>query len=266
MAKIISTRGISYHIERMITESRSSIQLVAPYLKIAKPLYDRLVLASERGVDIRIVYGKTRLQKEQEDKLNKLVNCTIIFVENLHAKIYISDRCGIIGSMNLYDYSEINNYELGIYFTRRDDFELWHEAINEVDIIIDSGEVVKETQSMKDFLIDQEKISSILNGDHAFELKDYPIPNIEITTQYGFVTYTIRATSNELEEIKEKNYPKFLSKLGKDYRVYWESPFNKICIYDKKGMKFKSSEAKLEFRKKAIELANDLIRNIVVSS
>lgn len=262
MAKVISTRGISYHIERLIKEARLSILLVTPYLKIAKPLYDRLVLADARGVEISIVYGKTKLQKQQEEKLKKLSNCRIVYVENLHAKVYLSDRCGIIGSMNLYDYSEINNNELGIYFTRKDDFDLWHETINEVDLIIESGEITKETQSMEDFLIEQKKISSILNGDDAFQLKDYPIPNIEITTQYGFVTYNIRATSKELEKIQEKNYTKFLSKLGNDYRVYWENPFSKICIYDKRDITFKSEKTKLQYRKKAIELANDIVRNL----
>jgi len=39
----------------------------------------------------------------------------VCYHENLHTKLYLSEKCGIITSMNLYDYSMKSNEEIGFY-------------------------------------------------------------------------------------------------------------------------------------------------------
>lgn len=161
---------------------------------------------------------------------------------------------------DLYDYSEINNCELGIYFERANDLPLWDSTINELDIIIDSGKVIKETNDMKNCHVDDEKIELILNGNDKFKIEDYPIKDMDVTTRYGFVTYSFERKIRHLKKMKQENFPLFKSSLGGEYRVYWESPFNRICIYDANNIIFTSDDDLLEYRKKGINKANEIIR------
>ncbi len=39
----------------------------------------------------------------------------IILSQNLHAKCYLNEKAAIITSMNLYDFSQVNNNEMGVY-------------------------------------------------------------------------------------------------------------------------------------------------------
>ena len=57
---------------------------------------------------------------------------TEIFIENLHAKCYLNEDEALISSMNLYQYSQNNNEELGILLTREGDKQLYEELIQEV--------------------------------------------------------------------------------------------------------------------------------------
>nr|WP_321237227.1 phospholipase D-like domain-containing protein [uncultured Psychroserpens sp.] len=262
MAKIVTTRGISYHLERLIIEARSTITLVTPYLKIPKPIFERLVRANAGSVEITIVYGKTQMSQSQEKLLNTLDNCRIIFVENLHAKAFISDQCGIIGSMNLYDFSEINNQELGVYFTRKDDLELWEVAINEVDNFIESGKIIKETSSFQEYLKEDDKIDSIIKGDKSLKIEEFPIKGIYVDKSYGFVTYNFVKSLSSLKDLKQENFERFKQRLGKRYRVFWDSPFNRICIYEKNNILFTNDDKEFEYHKIAIIIANEILREI----
>ena len=263
MAEVFTTRGISFHLEEMIKEAKISITIITPYLKIAKSLYDRLGMADARGVEITIVYGKTKLLKSQEQRLIKLNNCRVIFLENLHAKVFINEYRGIIGSMNLYEYSEINNFELGIHFTRKNDLDLWDSALYEADLIADSGVVEKESKFMKQIIEEKKIINSIIKGDNKFRLENYPIANIDVTKKYGFVTYNLMAGNLDFKSTKNKNMKHFEKELGKEYRLYWESPFKRICIYAKQSMRM-NIEGKEEYQREAISKANDIIKKYLV--
>ena len=53
------------------------------------------------------------------------------FVQNLHAKCYISESAAIITSMNLYEFSQQNNDEMGILVSHTEDAELYQEIYGE---------------------------------------------------------------------------------------------------------------------------------------
>jgi len=260
MAKVITTRGISFHLEEMIKEAKKSITIVTPYLKMAQSLYDRLRMADIRGVEITIIYGKTGLVKSQQQQLDKLENCKVIFVENLHAKVFINEQQGIIGSMNLYEYSEINNFEMGVYFTKKEDLPIWDSTIYEIDLIANSGILEKESKSDENVIKEKEIIYSIINGKNDFYLKNYPIDNIDVSKKYGFVTYNFMRRIRNLSKMQDENADHFHKELDNDYRVYWRSPYNRICIYSKKNLLSLSDIQNTEYEYEAISKANDIIR------
>jgi len=67
MAEFLTTSGTSHHIENIIMEAKQKLLLVSPYLKLSKTLHERLKDASERGVKIKIIYGKDELKPNESN-------------------------------------------------------------------------------------------------------------------------------------------------------------------------------------------------------
>lgn len=143
MAKFLTTKGTSHHLEDIIIGASKELFLVSPYLQISKTFLERLKDASQRGVNIKIVYGKNNLKEDQLNNLQTLKNMQLYFSENLHAKCYFNESEMVITSMNMYEFSEQNNREMGIYIERRNDKELYESAVKETMSIMGSADEIK---------------------------------------------------------------------------------------------------------------------------
>lgn len=65
------------------------------------------------------------------------------FCENLHTKCYLNENEAIVTSMNLYEFSQVNNQEMGIYVTKTEDAQLYEEIYNEVRRLIRISDEVR---------------------------------------------------------------------------------------------------------------------------
>jgi phosphatidylserine/phosphatidylglycerophosphate/cardiolipin synthase-like enzyme len=139
VAEFLTTHGIAYHIEGVIRECKQRLILISPYIQLSDQLYQRLVEADRRGVRTIVVHGKERLRPEVLRKLDDLANERVFYCENLHAKCYCNEDSLVISSMNLYEFSEKNNREMGIIIRRETDLELFRSAMKEVQSIVTSS-------------------------------------------------------------------------------------------------------------------------------
>lgn len=145
MAEFLTTHGIAYHIDNILKNSKSDLFIVSPYLQLSTVFLDRLKEANDKGINIIIIYREAQL-----DELNKLIELKRVkrFVcENLHAKCYFNDDTMIITSMNMYEFSEKKNREMGILIKKQTDTILFNEAEKEVQSIMNSA----VTESIKTF-------------------------------------------------------------------------------------------------------------------
>jgi phosphatidylserine/phosphatidylglycerophosphate/cardiolipin synthase-like enzyme len=153
MAEFLTTSGTSHNIENIIIEAKSQLVLVSPYLQLSKTFYERLKDASIRGVKIIIIYGKDELKPNEKNSLAELKNVELYFFENLHAKCYYNEGQMVITSMNMYEFSEKNNREMGVLINRSIDRDIFEKAMTETFSIIQSAKKValsvKMTQSNK---------------------------------------------------------------------------------------------------------------------
>lgn len=140
MAEFLTTSGTSYNIENIIIEAKSKLVLVSPYLQISKTLYERLKDASNKNVAIKIIYGKDDLKPNERNSLAELQNVELFFFQNLHAKCYFNENKMVITSMNMYEFSEKTNREMGVLINRNTDKELFEKAVNETLSILQSSE------------------------------------------------------------------------------------------------------------------------------
>ena len=62
---------------------------------------------------ISVVYGKNQLEPDTFKKLTELKNAKLYYLNNLDAKCYFNEKSMVITSLNLYDFSEQNNREMG---------------------------------------------------------------------------------------------------------------------------------------------------------
>jgi phosphatidylserine/phosphatidylglycerophosphate/cardiolipin synthase-like enzyme len=143
MADFLTTQGTSYYIEQVILEAKKDLYLVTPFLQLSKTFFERLKDASKRGVLIRIVYGKDELKPNERNSIAEIDKLELFFFENLHAKCYFNEKEMVITSMNMYEFSEKTNREMGVYINKEKDQTLYEKAFNEAKSIISSSEPIE---------------------------------------------------------------------------------------------------------------------------
>ena len=145
MAKFLNTTGINYHLEELIKHAGDRLILISPYLKLTERLRELLEDKNRLKIDIRVIYGKNDLQPEEMTWLKTLEFVRLSFCKNLHAKCYLNESSVIVTSMNLYEFSQINNNEMGILIRRDSDSELYRETYAEAQRLIRISEEIKIT-------------------------------------------------------------------------------------------------------------------------
>ncbi|RLA77579.1 MAG: hypothetical protein DRG33_06815 [Deltaproteobacteria bacterium] len=172
MAEFLTTTGISYNLEELIKNSDEKLFLVSPYLQIAGSLKHLIEERDLRKIDIRVVYRKdNKINAEDMNFLQELTSVKIsacenlhaacenlhaacenlhaacenlhAACENLHAKCYLNENTAIIASMNLYQYSQQNNREMGIKVEKEKDPDLYNGIFKEVMVILQTSQQPK---------------------------------------------------------------------------------------------------------------------------
>lgn len=147
MAEFLTTNGTSYHIEDIILKAQKELTLLSPYLQLSKTLYERLLDCSNKGVKITLIYGKDDLKPNEKKSLAELPTLELYFFENLHAKCYFNESKMVITSMNMYEFSEKNNREMGVLVNAIDDKNLYENAVQEaLSIKRSADEIILNTK------------------------------------------------------------------------------------------------------------------------
>ncbi|MBK1702825.1 phospholipase D family protein [Thiococcus pfennigii] len=143
MAKFLNTSATNYFLEELIKGAKDRLILISPFLKLNDRIKELLADKNRLKIDVRIVYGKSELQPEEINWLKELTYIRTSFCKNLHAKCYMNEELCIIASLNLYEFSQINNNEMGVLIHRTDDPEVYKDAYEEAQRIIRISEEVR---------------------------------------------------------------------------------------------------------------------------
>lgn len=155
MANFLDTTGISYHLEQIIKSSNERLILISPFLKINDRIKELLEDKDRLKIDIRVIYGKNELQPEENNWLKSMNSIRTSFCKNLHAKCYMNEKEALITSMNLYEFSQANNNEMGISVLKESDEKLFGDIYAEASRLIRISEEIKvsvEKVVQKDFI------------------------------------------------------------------------------------------------------------------
>jgi len=236
MAKFLDTTGISYHLEQTIKNANERLVLISPYLKINDRIKELLEDKDSLKIDIRVIYGKNELQPEENNWLKSMKSIRTSFCKNLHAKCYMNEKESLITSMNLYEFSQANNNEMGIYVSKDTDQQLYTDIDTEAKRLIRISEEI---------IVSVEKVVQTDNGQKKYykepkvQHKGYCIRCSKPIALNPVAPFCKDCFSIWAQYEKEEFPEKFCHICGKEERTSMIKPACPSC--------FKANKNKLEF-------------------
>jgi phosphatidylserine/phosphatidylglycerophosphate/cardiolipin synthase-like enzyme len=208
MAKFLNTSATNYFLEELIKNAKDRLVLVSPFLKLNERIKELLTDKNRLKIDVRIVYGKNELHPDEIRWLNELTYVRTSFCKNLHAKCYLNEEFCIVTSLNLYEFSQVNNNEMGVLISRGEDAGLYRDAYEEAQRIIRISEEVR---------ISLERVEQ--DSEHKSETED---SSGKITSSRLAKALGIKNTNALIEQLVATGYLEakgskyFLTPKGKD--------------------------------------------------
>ncbi len=139
MATFLVTEGISHHLQQMVSEAKERLFLISPYLKINERIKQSLEDLDRMKIDVRLVFRENKLALAEQIWLEGLPSIRTSVYEHLHAKCYLNENEAIVTSMNLYEFSQVHNYEMGILVSKELEPELYGKIYEEAQRIFRIG-------------------------------------------------------------------------------------------------------------------------------
>jgi phosphatidylserine/phosphatidylglycerophosphate/cardiolipin synthase-like enzyme len=192
MPKYLRTSGITAGVEELIREARERLYIISPYLKLSDNIRELLNDKEREKAEVRIIFGKQELNPTEMSYLQNLKYVRLYFSKNLHAKCYLNEKKMIISSMNLYEFSQQNNREMGILIERdiEADRPVYEDAWRDIESILNNATDFSYVEAPREIV--KEKIETIAHTT----VKNETIAQPMITPKGKFLSAT--ALSKEL--------------------------------------------------------------------
>ena len=146
MAKLLTTSGISHHLEEIIKGASKRVVLISPYLRLNEGVRRLIEEKGRSAVEVHVLFGKEDLRPQEEAWLRSQPHVRLRFLRSLHAKCYFNDSIAIVASMNLHQYSQQNNVEFGVLLSRSEDRVAFSDLIKEAEQLLvaaDAGACIR---------------------------------------------------------------------------------------------------------------------------
>lgn len=128
--KIIPPHKVTAQLLDIIHEAEQQLILVSPYVDFTswqKPVA-AIKNALARGVQVTFYIRSNQDSHTSRDHVQRL-GLTPVLVENLHAKMYLSEKDGLLTSMNLLRYSDSNSIEIGTQVEQLAELQELHRIV-----------------------------------------------------------------------------------------------------------------------------------------
>ncbi len=144
MVQFLNTQASFSEIENIINRAEHKLVLISPYMQITRLLLQKMYHASEhRSIDITLVCRKDNISQEEYAALNQISRLEIFDLPDLHANCFYNEKAMVITSLNLYDYSQTNNRDMGVLITYDKDPGAFIAAFNETEYMMQLATLVK---------------------------------------------------------------------------------------------------------------------------
>ena len=118
----LTGKTLSDTIYDTLFKAEKELIIISPYIQLGDYLKDNIFKQHLHNSKLHILigFGKNEHNKERSFKRGEIEyflnfpNITIVYIPELHGKYYANEKQSVITSMNLLDYSLINNVEFGV--------------------------------------------------------------------------------------------------------------------------------------------------------
>ena len=118
----LTGKSLSDTIYDTLFKAEKELIIISPYIQLGDYLKDNIFKQHLHNSKLHILigFGKNEHNKERSFKRGEIEyflnfpNITIVYIPELHGKYYANEKQSVITSMNLLDYSLINNVEFGV--------------------------------------------------------------------------------------------------------------------------------------------------------
>jgi len=142
LAKFLDTTGVSYHLQQLIKNTQQQLILISPYLKVNERMKEELQELDRFRRDIRLIFRDIPMDPVTQNWLRGLPSIRTSYCQNLHAKCYLNESEAIITSMNLYEFSQVNNHEMGVLIAKEQEPDLYADVYNEAQKLLRSSNTI----------------------------------------------------------------------------------------------------------------------------
>ncbi|WP_345256522.1 phospholipase D-like domain-containing protein [Flaviaesturariibacter amylovorans] len=271
----LDRNAIIESVSNILNSASLEIVIVAPYIKLSEHFSNLLKNANDRGIEITIVYREDRLHKNEKQRLMSFENLTLLCHPDIHAKCYFNEYEMVITSMNLYDYSEKYNREMGVLVANQEFAgDTYRLALKEVREIVQTARLEKRSAKVSsngfrpqllqpeheklfascvliNRLFDNKKFE-VIDNTHKGEIrcKNY-YEKIDVVLEPDFsksidvvtgefslhrVALDFRWDESKLERIHDLFFTPMMEYQYTNYKIYWDYHKSNLTIYrDKRG-------------------------------
>ena len=144
MVQYLNTQAAYAEIENIVNRAENTLVMMAPYIQINRTLLQKIFHASEhRGINVSLICRKSDFRPEEMDAMNKISRLEIFDLPNLHANCIFNEKAMVMTSLNLFDYTQINNRDMGAMLTMDKDPGAFVAAVRESEYMMQLGQLVK---------------------------------------------------------------------------------------------------------------------------
>lgn len=211
MAKFLNTSAANYYLEEIIRFAEDRLVLISPFLKFNDRIKELLEDRNRLKIKIHLAYAKSELQPEEINWLRGLSFIRTSFCKNLHAKCYLNEQLAIVTSLNLCEFSQVNNNEMGILISRETDPDLFRETSEEAQRIIRIGEEGRMSFE-KVTRISEDRTSAAVENEAEHEGK---FSTSKLARSLGLKTHELLDHLAQLGAIEVRDGQKQITELGR---------------------------------------------------
>lgn len=221
MPKYLRTSGITAGVEELIREARERLYIISPYLKLSDNIRELLNDKEREKAEVRIIFGKQELNPTEMSYLQNLKYVRLYFSKNLHAKCYLNEKKMIISSMNLYEFSQQNNREMGILIERdvEADKPVYEDAWKDIESILNNATDFSYVEAPKEIVKDKSETKvSIPTKQETLaptSFKGKYLSATALSKELGISAKDLQYKFEKLKWIEKKNDEWVLTNLGK---------------------------------------------------
>ena len=148
MAKFLDCSGVQSALTDIIKNAERKLLIVSPYLKISTQTKHYLKSIDKKNIPMVIIFRAGKNVNDDDLAFFKeLSHLKLGQCENLHSKCYLNEKEGLITSMNLHEYSQTHNWEMGILFTKQHDAEIYKDVLKELGHMVTQAKPYTEERA-----------------------------------------------------------------------------------------------------------------------